>query len=181
LGQAQGIKFSQDKSLLLLLSKAKEENKNIFIDIYATWCGPCKWMADSVFTRANVANQINQNFLSYQIQVDQTTKDNDLIKIRYAEAKQLVFKYHVKGLPTFLVLLPDGELLGRMEGAFPDAESFLAWVNKTTDPKEQYFMLLEQYYAGKRDKPFLLQLLAMAQQAKDKEVINDLNREISKN
>lgn len=178
--KAQGINFSQDQSLQLLLVKAKEENKNIFIDFHATWCAPCKWMADSIFSQTNIGEQINQSFLNYQVQADQTAKDNPLIKSRYAEAKQLIVKYSVKGLPTFLILSPDGNLLRRMEGAFPDAQSFLAWTAKATDPKERYFALLEQYYGGKRDKPFLRQLMTMAEKERDQVVVDDLKQEISK-
>lgn len=37
----QGIQFA-DLTWQDALKKAKKENKIIFVDIYATWCGPCK-------------------------------------------------------------------------------------------------------------------------------------------
>lgn len=39
-----GIKFD-DGNFSSLLAKAKKENKLIFLDAYASWCGPCKLMA----------------------------------------------------------------------------------------------------------------------------------------
>lgn len=32
-----------------LLAKAAKEKKYLFVDVYATWCGPCKAMATQVF------------------------------------------------------------------------------------------------------------------------------------
>lgn len=36
------------------LAKSKAENKLIFLDAYATWCGPCKMMKRLTFTNAEV-------------------------------------------------------------------------------------------------------------------------------
>ncbi|WP_260744016.1 thioredoxin domain-containing protein [Elizabethkingia anophelis] len=38
------MKFD-DGNFSSLLAKAKKENKLIFLDAYASWCGPCKLMA----------------------------------------------------------------------------------------------------------------------------------------
>ena len=45
------------------LEKAKEENKLIFLDAYASWCGPCKRMSKSVFTDEKVGEFFNANFI----------------------------------------------------------------------------------------------------------------------
>ena len=47
-----------------VLEKAKEENKIIFVDVYATWCGPCKMMAKEVFTQQEVADFHNATFIN---------------------------------------------------------------------------------------------------------------------
>ncbi len=39
-----GIKF-EDGNFSSLLAKAKKDKKLIFLDAYASWCGPCKLMA----------------------------------------------------------------------------------------------------------------------------------------
>ncbi|HLU87988.1 MAG TPA: thioredoxin family protein, partial [Taishania sp.] len=33
-----------------IVAKAQSANKPIFVDAYAVWCGPCKWMSATVFT-----------------------------------------------------------------------------------------------------------------------------------
>ena len=47
----KGIKFTEG-SWSQVLSDAKKQNKLIFIDIYTTWCGPCKMMSANTFGRA---------------------------------------------------------------------------------------------------------------------------------
>ena len=45
---AQGIEFSHG-TWKEVLAKAKQEDKLVFIDVYTSWCGPCKKMAAKVF------------------------------------------------------------------------------------------------------------------------------------
>ena len=46
-----------------LQKKAKDENKIIFVDIYATWCGPCKLLKRTTFTDKEVGDFFNANFI----------------------------------------------------------------------------------------------------------------------
>jgi thiol:disulfide interchange protein len=45
-----GISFQNSKSWEALKAEAKAANKLIFLDAYASWCGPCKRMSKEVFT-----------------------------------------------------------------------------------------------------------------------------------
>jgi thiol:disulfide interchange protein len=38
----KGIQFVHNLSWQEILQKARAENKYVFVDCYATWCGPCK-------------------------------------------------------------------------------------------------------------------------------------------
>ena len=42
--QNNGVKFIEDKPLSDVLAQAGKANKYAFVDVYATWCGPCKYM-----------------------------------------------------------------------------------------------------------------------------------------
>lgn len=52
------------------LSKAKTENKLIFLDAYTEWCGPCKQMTKSVFTNEQLGEYFNANFVCYKMDME---------------------------------------------------------------------------------------------------------------
>ncbi len=63
---ATGIEF-QTLSLNDALAKAKKENKHVFIDVYATWCGPCKYLAKEIFPDSDLGEFMNEHFVSIQL------------------------------------------------------------------------------------------------------------------
>jgi len=86
------------------LAKAKTENKPIFLDVYATWCGPCKQLKRKTFTDAEVGNYFNAHYIN--IAIDGET----------AEGEELVRKYQIQGYPTLLILDKNGKLLTQQVG-----------------------------------------------------------------
>jgi thioredoxin 1 len=52
------------------LAKAKTENKLIFFDAYASWCGPCKAMEKNVFTDKELGEYFNNKFVSIRIDME---------------------------------------------------------------------------------------------------------------
>ena len=46
----------QELSLEKAREQARAENKPIFLDCYTSWCGPCKMMANDVFTLEAAGN-----------------------------------------------------------------------------------------------------------------------------
>src|ERR1700710_7497 len=69
------IHFTKEISWNEILKKAKKDNKYIFIDCYASWCGPCKEMDKEVYTNDTVGNYMNSRFISVKYQLDTSKTD----------------------------------------------------------------------------------------------------------
>lgn len=64
-----GINF-QAKNLDEAKKLAKQENKLIFVDLYTTWCGPCKLMKKNTFPNPELGELFNKNFISLYIDAE---------------------------------------------------------------------------------------------------------------
>ena len=84
------------------MAKAKAENKPVMIDVFATWCGPCKLLDETVFSRAEVA-EASKSFVTIRVDGD-----------KYAETRD---KLGVSSYPTVLFTTPEGKVLGKSVGA----------------------------------------------------------------
>jgi thioredoxin len=92
--EGTGIQF-ETGTWAEVLQKAKDENKIIFVDAYAKWCGPCKWMDKKVFVDPSVGAFFNENFINYKFDME------------VGEGRAFASKYMIRNYPTFLFL--DGE------------------------------------------------------------------------
>ena len=52
------------------LAEAQKQDKLVFIDAYAKWCGPCKKMAKNVFTLSEVGDFYNENFINVKLDME---------------------------------------------------------------------------------------------------------------
>lgn len=65
----KGIHFF-DGSWAEALKLAEKEKKIIFLDAYAAWCGPCKWMAANAFKDEAVGTFFNEHFINYKMDME---------------------------------------------------------------------------------------------------------------
>jgi thioredoxin 1 len=98
-----GIQFFKG-TFAAALEKAQAENKPIFLDIYATWCGPCKRLKKKTFSAKEVGDYYNANFIN--ITIDGETN----------EGRELANKYAIQGYPTLLILDKNGKQLTKQVG-----------------------------------------------------------------
>jgi len=106
-----GIQFEKG-AFKAALEKAKKEKKYLFVDVYTTWCPPCKYMSDKVFTQKSVGDYFNATFVNVKIDAER------------GEGPAIIRRYRVEGFPTFLLLDGDGNLVGKMVGGSP-ADDFI--------------------------------------------------------
>lgn len=131
-----------------VLAKAKADNKPIFVDCYASWCGPCKWMVGHVFNNDAVAKFYNEHFICYAADVEK------------GEGATLKTQFHVFAYPTYMFLDKDGSPIHRSTGSMPTA-SFMNLGKAALDTSKCYFLLKKRYDDGERS-PDLLYNYAMA-------------------
>lgn len=108
--QSKGISF-QKIDLEAAKAMAAKENKLIFIDLYTTWCGPCKLMAKNTFTDPRVGEVFNKNFISIAIDAEK-------------EGVNLVKEFKIVNYPSFLFLDHTGKLV-QYDFGYYTAEQFL--------------------------------------------------------
>jgi thiol:disulfide interchange protein len=129
------------------MKKAKEEKKELFVDFYTTWCGPCKMMAEQVFPRVEVGEYFNPHFIC--VQVD-------------AEAHVALAKsYNVTAFPTMLFISREGKVLRRVQGAMPPRE-LLKEAKIALGEELSFEQLYEKYKKNKKDYGVQQQLLQEA-------------------
>lgn len=123
MAMGQGIRFEKG-SFDQALQKAKTERKMVFVDAYAVWCGPCKWMSNNVFTDSEVGTYFDKYFVAMKLDVERG--EGPAIKTRYA----------IDGLPGYLFLDSDGNVVYRGAGSMS---------------KEKFMTLLEEARAAAAD------------------------------
>ena len=94
------------------LALAKQQNKLIFLDVYASWCGPCKKLKINTFADEAVGNYYNQHFINIAIDGETT------------EGKALMHKFRLGAYPSLLFVDADAQVK-LQTGGYQDVKSFL--------------------------------------------------------
>lgn len=137
----EGIAF-EEGSWDEIKAKAKAEKKYIFVDAFAVWCGPCKWMANNVFPDAEVGKLYNEKFVNYKFDMEK------------GEGPAFAKAHNVAAYPTLLFFSPEGELVHKVVGGIA-IEQLIEQGNTALDPNKQLFTLKKKYEAGERNPEFL--------------------------
>lgn len=92
------------------LQKAKKENKLVFVNIYAVWCGPCKMLKENTFTSKKVADAVNSHFISIDLDAEK------------GEGVSFSKKYEVTAHPLILIIDENGKVKKRILGYKNDSQ-----------------------------------------------------------
>ena len=134
--QNRSIEF-RDLTWAETVEASKTENKPIFMDCFAVWCGPCKWMSANIFTNDDVADYYNKNYICVKFDMEK------------GEGKDLARKFSIWAYPTLVYTDANEELLLVVVGADQDPKSYIANGERAKDPKDNM-----PYYVNNKDANF---------------------------
>jgi thiol:disulfide interchange protein len=84
------------------LAEARQTDRKVLVDFMANWCPPCIAMKHDVWPDPGVERAVAAGYVPVMIDIDRDGRTAD--------------RYHVRGIPTVLVLNSEGEVL--RQGAF---------------------------------------------------------------
>jgi len=85
------------------MNKASTEGKLFFVEFYADWCTPCKWMDKTTYTNQKVVKLLNTNFVALKLDIE--TEEGASMKKQFS----------VRMLPTILIFNSEGDMVERVE------------------------------------------------------------------
>ncbi len=132
------IRFEKGMTWKQVKAKALKEKKMIFFDAYTTWCGPCKYLENSVYTDPAVSVFFNANYINVKFDMES------------GEGIGLAEEFSVTAYPTLLFFSPEGKLVHKYVGAL-DPSAFLGLGKDAKEPSKQYYTLKEKITKGLLD------------------------------
>lgn len=146
-GLPQGIQWLETANWKELKKKAKQEQKLIFLDLYATWCGPCKKMDKEVYSNESLSAFMNKGFVCAKLQIDSTAADNEEVKRNYSFVHDLLLEQRISSVPAFLFFDTNGNLLHREDG-YKSTDQFMEVCKVAGDTARNYAGMLAKYKNG---------------------------------
>lgn len=141
---APGVQFFEG-SWAELLETAQKQGKLIFVDVYTTWCPPCKQMDKEIFPLKEVGDSYNALFINYRLDAEK------------GEGVALAKQFAVKAYPTYLYLDAKGSPLHRATGfQTPEMLASNAKEAMSSSVGNNTISFYErQFQSGKREADFL--------------------------
>ncbi|RYZ18143.1 MAG: thioredoxin, partial [Chitinophagaceae bacterium] len=147
---ANGIRFVENKKWKDILALAKAQHKPIFLDAYASWCGPCKYMKENVFTQAMVGQLYNDKFINVKMDMEE------------GEGPELAKELNIEAYPSFFFINEKGEVVHKSVGAL-SAVAFVELARTALDPSRQFYTLQKKAERGQMTPAAFHQWLADAE------------------
>ena len=86
------------------LKEAKQEHKLVFLDAYASWCGPCKLLKRNTFTDKDAGEFFNKNFVNISVDMEK------------GYGPTLLQQYGVSAYPTLIITDASGNVMAYTRG-----------------------------------------------------------------
>ena len=132
-GNLKWLSFSQGYELAL------KEKKHLLVDFYADWCKWCRVMETETFTKPDVINKLNADYVTARVYVDRPEK----IQFRgmSMSSEEFASGMGINSLPTLMFFDKNGEALTKVPG-FIDEKTmlpFLAYISSECYNKQVSF------------------------------------------
>ncbi len=162
--RAQGIEFFPG-TWEEALAKASAEDKLIFVDAYASWCGPCKVMARNVFPQAEVGEFFNSNFINMKFDMEK------------AESADFRKKHQVSAYPTLFFINGKNDVVHKSVGGKKVATLIQAG-NVAISKMDDIGLLAERWEDGERNETLAFKYIRalVRQQQPHAKITNDYLR-----
>jgi thioredoxin-related protein len=109
------------------LAAQKKQPKKIFMDVYTTWCGPCKLLDKNTFSDKKVIDFINKNYYAVKFNAEGTEKityqDFTYTNPNYQEGRKGRNATHffadalkLRGYPSLVFFTNKGDLIQAVPG-----------------------------------------------------------------
>lgn len=86
------------------LLEAQKQHKMVFLDAYASWCGPCMMLKHRTFTSKGVGAFFNEHFLNISVDMER------------GEGPDLAEKFGIVSYPTLIFTNGDGKIVSYTVG-----------------------------------------------------------------
>ncbi|MEO6706525.1 MAG: thioredoxin family protein [Ginsengibacter sp.] len=103
LENSNGIRFIE-QDCNKALKEAKQQHKLVFLDAYASWCGPCKLLKRNTFTDKNAGEFFNKNFVNVSVDMEK------------GYGPTLLHQYGVSAYPTLIITDASGNVVAYTRG-----------------------------------------------------------------
>lgn len=118
------------------ITAAKVENKQVFIDFYTEWCGPCKVMARDIFPQKILGDYLNKHFVCIKLDAEK-------------EGREVSAHYKIEVFPTYIIVDVTGKEIFRKTG-WISSENLIAVIGSAIDPEKTPECLKKRYESGER-------------------------------
>ena len=100
------VPFIEGKPFAEVLKSARAQKKPVMVDVFAVWCGPCKFLEKVTFADPTFAAWAAKNLVPFRVDAEK------------GQGRKIVVRYAVSSFPTILFLDGNGNEIDRVAGAF---------------------------------------------------------------